>query len=201
MGLEDSLKSGRRRHICVDMQNMFFKKTAWHAPWLARILPTVHQLVATQPEKTVFTRFIPPVDVEDASGAWQDYYRHWHQMTRSRLGEDMLDVVDDLKTFIPPAQVVDKKGYSPWHEGKLQKHLEGQNIETLVITGGETDVCVLATLLGALDYNYRAVLITDGVYSSIDSTHDQLLGFYRLRFTNQITTWTAEEFRKHLKQA
>jgi nicotinamidase-related amidase len=52
-----------------------------------------------------------------------------------------------------------------------------------VITGGETDVCVLATVLGAVD---RVVLATDAVRSSSDETHDGMMTLYRQRFGQQL---------------
>lgn len=56
------------------------------------------------------------------------------------------------------------------------------------ITGGETDVCVLATVLGAIDFGYRVVLVTDPLCSSSDATHDALLTVYHQRFAQQVET-------------
>jgi nicotinamidase-related amidase len=60
--------------------------------------------------------------------------------------------------------------------------------DALVITGAETDVCVLAAVLGAVDFGYRVVLATDAICSSSDRTHDALLTRYRQRFAQQIET-------------
>ena len=60
------------------------------------------------------------------------------------------------------------------------------------MTGGETDVCVFATVLGALDRGYRAVVVTDGLCSSADETHDAALRLYESRFGQQLETATAE---------
>lgn len=68
--------------------------------------------------------------------------------------------------------MIDKPIYSPWPEGKLQAVLAARRIDTLVVTGGETDVCVLATVLGAIDIGYRVVLVIDALCSSSDATHD-----------------------------
>jgi hypothetical protein len=57
--------------------------------------------------------------------------------------------------------------------------------DTLVISGGETDVFVLA-VLGAGDLGYRVVLATDALCSSSDETHDALLTSYESRFSEQI---------------
>jgi nicotinamidase-related amidase len=40
---------------------------------------------------------------------------------------------------------------------------------------GATDVCVLATLLGAIDWGFRVILVADALYSSADQTHDAMM--------------------------
>jgi nicotinamidase-related amidase len=57
-----------------------------------------------------------------------------------------------------------------------------------VITGGETDVCVLATVLGAIDIGYRVILIADALRSSSDVTDDALMTVYHQRFAQQVET-------------
>ena len=63
-------------HLCVDMQTLFAERTDWHVPWLERVLPAVTRLAEAHPERTVFTRFVPPERPEDAAGAWRRYYAH-----------------------------------------------------------------------------------------------------------------------------
>jgi len=56
----------------------------------------------------------------------------------------------------------------------------------LVITGAETDVCVLAAVLGAIDLGYRVIIARDAICSSADATHDAILTLYHQRFAEQI---------------
>jgi nicotinamidase-related amidase len=56
--------------------------------------------------------------------------------------------------------------------------LDGSEVDTLVVTGGETDICVLATVLGAVDRGFRVVLVSDAICSSADQTHDALMELY-----------------------
>jgi len=66
--------------------------------------------------------------------------------------------------------------------------LRKRGIGSLVITGAETDVCVLAAMLDAVDLGYRVVLASDALCSSSDETHDALMTLYRERFSQQIET-------------
>jgi nicotinamidase-related amidase len=56
----------------------------------------------------------------------------------------------------------------------------------LIVTGSETDICVLATVLGAVDLGYRVILVRDAVCSSSDEGHDALMKLYHQRYNEQI---------------
>ena len=62
-------------HLCVDMQNLFAPGGPWPTPWMEKALPSVAQLAAHSPERTVFTRFIPPASASEAGGMWHEYYK------------------------------------------------------------------------------------------------------------------------------
>jgi nicotinamidase-related amidase len=180
-------------HICVDMQRVFAEETEWHAPWLNRVLPAVEALSERGADRTIFTRFLSPETPEGARGAWREYYRQWTGMTRAALGEEMFGLVPSLARLVPPARVFDKPIYSPWLTGNLHGFLQGAGIKTLVISGGESDVCVLATVLGAIDLGYRIVLVSDAIFGSADQTHDASLAIYNSRFQFQLSVMTTED--------
>lgn len=191
--MNESIAGANCAHICVDVQAMFAADTEWHAPWLANVLPAMEAIVAQQPARTVFTRFIPPERPEQAQGAWKSYYNRWRSMTRDRLAPDLVELVPGLRRFVPPALVMDKAIYSPWLGTELHAYLRHHRIDTLVVTGGETDVCVLATVLGAIDLGYRVVLPQDAVFGSADQTHDAMLSIYHSRFGQQLTVCTTQD--------
>jgi nicotinamidase-related amidase len=101
-------------------------------------------------------------------------------------------LVPPLATLAPPAEVIDKRAYSPFSEPQLSDLLRRRRGDSLLITGAETDVCVLAPVLDAADLGYRVVLATDALCSSSDATHDALLALYRNRFSQQIETASSE---------
>lgn len=180
-------------HLCVDMQRLFAPGGPWAVPWTQKVLPAIEELVASHPARTLFTRFIPAARPGEAPGTWARYYRRWAEVTLTRIDISLIELMPPLARFVPPATVLDKHVYSPWTEGRLDAWLRGANVDTLVITGGETDICVLATVLGAVDRGFRTVLVTDAVCSSADETHDALMEVYRSRFTEQIEIAMTEE--------
>ncbi|MCE2574788.1 cysteine hydrolase family protein [Komagataeibacter sp. FNDCR2] len=196
MDLDSFLQHGRWLHVCVDMQRMFREKTPWQAAWMPSILPNIVDIVTRHAENTVFTRFIPPQRADDACGAWREYYEHWHQMTRAEIDPDLLELVPELKVFSFPDKVFDKNNYSAWRATKFRDYVRNHDPAAIVLTGGETDICVLFTALEAIDRGYRTIIISDAVYSSVDETHDSTINFYTKRFTNQILTISTKEFNR-----
>lgn len=183
----------RAAHLCVDMQEMFVRESEWQVPWMPRILPEVVRIAEHHPAETIFTRFIPAANPGEGVGSWARYYRKWAMMTLAVAGPEMVELTAPLRTFVPPALVLDKPVYSPWMNDHLVRHLAGREIDTLVVTGGETDVCVLATVLGAIDHGYRVIIATDAVCSSADATHDALMMVYADRFAEQLETASTDE--------
>ena len=182
----------RTAHICVDMQNIFAEETPWHTPWMARVLPVVTRIAERHPSRTIFTRFIPPCRPDQMPGSWQRYYERWRELTLERIDPWLIDLVPPLATLAFPAEVIDKRAYSPFSEPQLNDLLRRRRVDSLLITGAETDVCVLAAVLDAVDLGYRVVLATDALCSSSDATHDALLALYRNRFSQQIETASSE---------
>ncbi len=183
----------RAAHLAVDMQRLFAEPGPWHVPWLERILPNVAALAERHPERTVFTRFIPPREAGLMPGAWRDYYRHWQAITRSNLDPRLLELVEPLDRLAAQAHVCDKAVYSAFGNPGLRVWLARRGIETLIVSGGETDVCVLATVMSALDFGFRIILVSDALCSTSDTTHDALMLLYRRRYSLQVGTATTEE--------
>ena len=179
-------------HLCIDMQWMFAEQTAWHVPWMKRVLPVIVRMARAFPTRTVFTRFIPPVRAADAEGMWQQYYQRWSEFTRERLPPHFLALLPELAELVPPAQVVDKHFYSPFAEPQLHQSLQDRKTNSIVITGGETDVCVLAAVLDAVDLGYRVIVASDALCSVSDEAHDNLLQLFSGRFQQQIEVASSE---------
>jgi nicotinamidase-related amidase len=190
---------GRRWiHLCVDMQRLFEPGTEWGLEWMPRVLPNIVRLCERAPARSVLTRFIPAQRPGEGTGTWRRYYERWADMTRERLDEDMVRLVPALRPFVPPATVVDKMVYSPWLGSTLRDTLNGLGCDTLFVTGGETDMCVLSTVLGAADFGYRTILVQDALCSASDEAHESILRLFSTRFGQQIETATTDQVLERL---
>jgi nicotinamidase-related amidase len=180
-------------HLCIDMQVIFSAGGIWPTPWIERVLPIVNEIVGRFPARTVFTRFITPEKAADMPGMWQAYYRRWQNATREQIDPALLDLMPSLTQFVPPAAVINKTRYSAFVEPHLFAHLKERQADALIVTGSETDVCVLATVLGAVDLGYRVIVVRDAICSSSDEGHDALLRVYHGRYSEQIETASAAD--------
>ncbi len=181
-------------HICLDMQCMFAENTPWQISWMPRVFDQVLEIATRFPERTIFTRFIPPSVPEEMPGMWRDYYKKWPMMTMTQVEPGLVDLVPDLKRLVPPARIFDKVTYSPWLNGQLHTVLSRAGIGKLVLTGGETDVCVLAAALGAIDLGYKVIVLKDAVCSTADRTHDAALALLGNRFSVQLEVMQTERW-------
>lgn len=173
-------------HLCVDMQNLFAPGAPWATPWFTRVLPSIVAIVERHAAHTIFTRFMPPSRPEDAQGAWRRYFHAWAALTRDRIDPVLLELPPALSAHVPPALLCDKAHYSPFHGTGLATQLRERGVRALVVTGTETDVCVLAAVLDAVDAGFRVVIASDALCSSNDATHDASMTLYHERFSHQV---------------
>ena len=191
--LRSNIDAAHAVHLCLDMQSLFGPNGPWPTPWLERVLPNVVSLVARDPARTIFTRFMPPEQPDQAVGMWRLYFAKWNDVTRSVIDPALLDLLPALLAFSPPAHVFDKPAYSAFSNPRLHSFLQEKRVHTLVVSGTETDVCVLATVLAAVDLGYRVIVAKDALCSSTDQTHDALMTLYAQRFDLQIELADCDE--------
>lgn len=180
-------------HICVDMQAMFREASPWSMPWMERVLPRIVELCSAHPSELVFTRFIPARRPGDGQGTWKRYYERWADMTLEHIGPGQVELVPELRRFAPPAPVIDKPVYSPWLVTNLREHLAQRGCDTIIVTGGETDMCVLSTVLGAADHGLRTIVVQDALCSASDAAHDAMIELFSSRYGQHIETAVVDQ--------
>ena len=180
-------------HLCLDMQNLIGPAGPWAARWAERILPAVVTLVEHAPQRCIFTRFVPPADETDLPACWRSFYRAWPGMTAREVDPDAIELMAPLKIFTPPAPVLDKTRFSAFSNPALHAGLCSLAAETIIVSGAETDMCVLATALAAIDLGYHVIVATDAVCSSADPGHEAALRLTRDRFSQQMQAMSTAE--------
>jgi nicotinamidase-related amidase len=185
-GLRFGAIGKRAAHAAIDMQRLFAEDTEWSSPVIHEIAPNVSRISAHAPHLTLFTRFLTPERAEDAQGQWQIYYRHWKSVLSNNIGADLLDLIEPLRRFAPPARIIDKYVHSAFEAPSFQAALDELEADTIIFTGVETDVCVLATALTAIDRGYRTILISDAIASSSPGGHRASLDGIYPRFDQQV---------------
>jgi nicotinamidase-related amidase len=184
--------SNKTLHVGIDMQRLFAEETAWHTPAIAGILPNVVVLSKARPSETVFARFVVPQNPEGANGRWKNYYRRWSSVTLDELDAAMLDLVAPLAAITGPNSIVDKETYSVFGSPGFITRLQETGADTLIFSGVETDVCVYASVLNAVDAGYRVILAEDALASGDMKAHAMVIEILAPRLSEQIEILSTE---------
>jgi nicotinamidase-related amidase len=179
--------------VVVDMQRLFAEETEWQVASLPAIVPAVRRLIDARPEAALFTRFVTPPTADHANGRWRRYYRRWSTVTLDRMPAGMLDLMPEFAALARPGTVLDKTTFSSLADGPLAGLLKARGIDTLVLAGAETDVCVLATVLDAVDRGYRVVVAADAVTSGSLAAHAVVLDSVLPRFDQQVDVASVDQ--------
>jgi nicotinamidase-related amidase len=171
------------RHLCIDMQRLFAEQTDWYTPGMAVILP---QVVALSARPSLFARFMVPETADHATGQWRDYYRRWAQFTGRTIDPALLDLMAPLAALAGPGAVIDKVTYSVFEAPGFAARLAAEGVEALVFSGVETDVCVLASLMAAVDRGFRVVAAVDALSSSNLTAHQAVIDHVLPRMADQV---------------
>ena len=86
-------------------------------------------------------------------------------------GEKGTEIIPDMR----PADgepVIDKAGFSAFHQTTLDTVLRVRGIDTLLLTGYTTQCCVASTLRHAVDLGYACVLLKDACAAYDPADHE-----------------------------
>jgi len=180
------LELSRAMHIVIDMQRLFADHPDWAVKDIGRIRREVQWLAEYKPGRTLWTRFIPAQNAEAAKGAWRKYYENWPKATLDGGGDTYVDLLLEHRTLAGRSGVFDKGTFSAFSNEKFVGTLQAAGIETLILSGVETDVCVLATALDAIDAGYFVVLARDALTSGSPEGHQAILDVIAPRFAPQM---------------
>jgi nicotinamidase-related amidase len=89
-------------------------------------------------------------------------------------GSDDVDIIDELRP-LDGEYVIVKRRYSAFFATDLVLLLKGLNVQTLIVCGFLTDVCVHYTCADAHQHNYFVKVVADAVSGSSKEAHDASL--------------------------
>lgn len=180
-------------HLVIDMQRLFAEATDWHTPGLSAVLPNVVRIATAHPDDSYFARFTVPPTPAAAAGRWRHYYEHWRGVTGEAIAPELIDLVAPLAALATPERVFDKPTYSVMKEPALRAAFARRGVDTVVFTGVETDVCVLASLLDAVDMGLHAVVVADALASGSDAAHRAVIDTLLPRLDRQVDVVSTDE--------
>jgi nicotinamidase-related amidase len=105
------------------------------------------------------------------------------------LGKPVWPAVDDPAWAIhesvapaPDETVVNKTSAGAFSTTELHRKFQQRGINTLVIAGTSTDVCVTTTARDAADLNYQVIVVEDACTTLSERMHEESLNAIRLAF-------------------
>jgi nicotinamidase-related amidase len=171
-------------HLVIDMQRLFAEPHGWQVDQVGAILPNVLRLCQASGARTVFSRFLTPARPEAAIGRWQALYQRFPHVTG--LPEAVMDLVPDLEGVATLGRVFDKTTYSLFAVPEFLDHLARTQTDTVVFSGAETDACVYASLIAAVDMGLRVIVAKDAVTSGDLAAHHAMLDILARRLPDQV---------------
>ncbi|HUM16024.1 MAG TPA: isochorismatase family cysteine hydrolase [Candidatus Nitrosotalea sp.] len=169
------LDPGRTALLVVDMQRAFVDEgQTMEVPPARDAVPRIQELLAIFREKglpVVFTEFTYSPAAPLLVGELHPEHRpatpgaptgFGYPSSSCLAGEDNVHIVPELA---PRADdlVVAKHYYDSFNGTVLDGALRARGVTTLVVTGTMTDICVLATVVGGFNREYRMVVVEDAV--------------------------------------
>jgi nicotinamidase-related amidase len=88
------------------------------------------------------------------------------------------EVVDDL-TPEPADIFLPKRRFSAFFKTDLDQTLRMLGVDTIVVTGITTEVCVLMTVMDGLSHDFSAIILEDCTASRKKESHEGCLSLYR----------------------
>ncbi|MGH7397540.1 MAG: cysteine hydrolase family protein [Candidatus Rokuibacteriota bacterium] len=169
------LDPGRTALLVVDMQRAFVEAgQAMEVPPARDVVPRIQALMGIFREKrlpVVFTEFTYSPAAPLLVGELHPEHRPAAPGTPTGLGlpsssclegEDNARVIPELAPR-PDELIVRKYYYDGFNGTVLDGALRARGVTTLVLTGTMTDICVLGTVIGGFNREYRLIVVEDGV--------------------------------------
>ena len=161
--------------LVIDMQRGFVEPgEAMEVPGAREAIPRIQRLVELFRMKrrpVIFTEFIYSEQAPLLVGALHPEHRRAVPGEPRGFGHPSSSCHEDdpsaatVAALAPRSDelVVRKRCYDAFAGTPLDGALRARGVDTLVLTGTMTDICVLATVVGAFNREYRVTVVDDAV--------------------------------------
>lgn len=154
--------------VIVDMLNDFVKEGgSLVVPGAVNIIPNIKRRL-----DDARSQDMPVIYLTDAHRPDDPEFEMWP--LHSVSGTWGAQVIDELKSQ-PEDYVIPKRRYSGFFGTQLELILRELSIDTLIITGVLTNICVFFTAIHAKALAYRVIVPRDSVASTSKEDHDWAL--------------------------
>jgi len=185
--------------IIVDMQNDFVREGApMEVPDARQTIPQHQQLIAlcrkagipivytrflAGPNRTLMWEWSPQLEAPTLA-CQRGHLRYYADVDRTL---DCVDIIDEIYPK-PGDYIIDKYGYGAFHSTTLEDTLRSLGVESLILTGTVTQICVEETGREAFHHGYKTTMVSDAVSSYMPDLHAAVLKNFALKFGWVMTT-------------
>jgi nicotinamidase-related amidase len=127
-----------------------------------------------------------------------DFIFKGRMKVHSLRGTKGAEVVDDLKPH-PTDIILPKRRFSAFFKTDLDQTLRTLGVDTIVVTGMTTEVCVLLTVMDGLCHDFSVILLEDCSASRSKKIRQGCLNLYRdFALYPLLRVMTLDEFLKEV---
>lgn len=179
--------------LIVDMQNDFVRPGAPLEVPDARETVAQHQSLISvfrAAKRPVFyTKFLStpyrsllwnwsPECEEETKCCWKGHQRLYEDRNES------LDCADIISEIYPENgdHIIEKFGYGAFHGTALADMLHALEIETVIVTGTVTQICVEETARESFHHGFKTIMVADAVSSFAPNLHAATLENFAMKF-------------------
>lgn len=179
--------------VVVDMQKAFLRPEAGYVPCAAAraAIPTINRLAAAMRGAGRPVCWLKNVHDAALERDWAGMYAlHGPRASAARAAALSPDApgfaLDDELEVAEDDAVVVKRRYSAFFPGAsdLEARLRARDVETIVLAGCTTDVCVESTARDAMMRNYRVIVVEDATGALTEASHHNALAAMAMHFAD-----------------
>ena len=179
--------------LVVDMQNDFVRVGAPLEVPQARETIVAHQQLLTVCREldipVIYTKFVAgprrtlmwewsPELAPPVCSCWKGFRRYYPDVD---MELDCAEIIDELRPE-PGDPIVEKFGYGAFHNTNLDDLLKARHVESVLITGTVTQICVEESARESFKRGYPTTMISDAVSSYVPDLQAAVLENFARKF-------------------